>query len=234
MAALTNLVTSFVRRITKYYESGSFSWGRPKAAPAGTNHIDNASDFDAKTIYRGEEILDVESGKFYTQDGAEIVQPNTPPAILEGLRLTQQTASGGGPLWISLSDGYGRVTGRNYYYESASVNGDVELSINAIGKARVDLIYLQSDYPNPAPAIFGATAGNSTEYAGKIVVVEGYYYNKGRAVTLLADGTAGNSFISLNSLQVFGTGTFALGDRRLYQYRSSERNIRYSNEREAS
>ena len=219
MAALTNLITSFVRRINKYYKSASQPWARPKSAPRGSNHIDNPADFDERTIYKGEEVIDLDTGKLYTQDGAELIQPNTTPSIIEGLIVEQPETIlfGGGPTWVTVRSGVGRVYGRNYYHDAA-VNGsnltigDIQVDDNPLlNKARIDIIVLESDYPNPASTAL-APAGDSTEYRGKISVIKGSAYPTGRAITFLADGTAASNNLPLNSFQSFGSGAINIGD----------------------
>jgi hypothetical protein len=147
MAGQTNLITSFVRRISKYFNSATFVWPRPKRAIPGTNHIDNPADFDSRTIYRGETIVDFDAGALYTQDGGEIIQPNTQPSIVEGLRVVTPSvvgAAGGGTLWVSVETGAGRILGKNYYHEPASglASGDIQISPNPSPppKARIDII----------------------------------------------------------------------------------------------
>jgi len=214
VAGKTNLITSFVRRINKYFNSTLETWSRPKSAIPGTNHIDNPTDFDGRTIYRGEDIVDFDKGKLYTQDGAEIIQPNTEPSILEGLRVQQPTvvAATGAPSWIQVETGIGRVYGRNYYHEQALINGDIQIDDNSyVNKARIDIVYLESGYPSPAPpAMVPGTSG--TEYLGLVGAITGTAYNVGRATTFMATGTAGNSILDLSDLAGLGTGTISIGD----------------------
>ena len=190
MAGLTNLVTSFVRRITKYYEAGSFPWPRPKSAPPGSNHIDNPTDFDGRTIYRGEEIVDFELGKVYTQDGVELIQPNTPPSILEGLAVHQPGPGvvGSSPMWLTVDSGAGRVYGRNYYHESSTINGDIQLVDNVSPLARIDIIVLEKSSPL-APAPVALVPAGNTEYAGAIAAITGTNYLNGRALTFFRHRT---------------------------------------------
>jgi deoxyuridine 5'-triphosphate nucleotidohydrolase len=138
VAANTNLITSFIRRISKYFDSSNFTWPRPKRVAPGANHIDNPTDFDARTIYRGEEIVDFTQGKLYTQDGGEIVELNSPSQIIDGLRTVTPSvvgAFGGGALYVSVESGAVRINGKNYYHESAggtAVNGDITIAPNTV------------------------------------------------------------------------------------------------------
>ena len=152
MAQKTNLITSFVRRITKFYNSSSTSWFRPTPALPGTNHIDNPNDFTAETIYKGEEITDLDLGRLYTQDGGELIELNAAPAILEGLKVRKpDVAVAGSPLWLTVESGSVRINGKTYWHEQASSLGDVLLSANAdLINGRYDVITIKGDYPNPA------------------------------------------------------------------------------------
>jgi hypothetical protein len=214
MPALTNLITSFVRRITKYFNSSTETWPRPKRAIPGTNHIDNPTDFTGRTIYRGEEMVDFDAGKLYTQDGQEIIQLNSPLSILEGLKVQRPdvVAATGAATWIQVETGVGRINGRNYYHEQAAINGDIQIANNPFtNKARIDLIVLESGYPSPAPTAM-VNPADGTEWAGSINVVQGPEYNSGHAITFMASGTATNSLLTLNPLSGLGSGSILPGD----------------------
>jgi hypothetical protein len=220
MAGQTNLITSFVRRISKYFNSATFVWPRPKRAIPGTNHIDNPADFDSRTIYRGETIVDFDAGALYTQDGGEIIQPNTQPSIVEGLRVVTPSvvgAAGGGTLWVSVETGAGRILGKNYYHEPASglADGDIQISPNPSPppKARIDIIALKSDYPNPAPtSIVGTFGVDSTEYAAGLTAIAGPTYNAGKAITFLGTYSGTGTTISIDPQQGIGSGAIVIGD----------------------
>ena len=208
MAANTNLITSFIRRISKYFDSSNFTWQRPKRVAPGANHIDNPTDFDARTIYRGEEIVDFTKGKLYTQDGGEIVELNSPSQIIDGLRTVNPSvvgAFGGGALYVSVESGAVRINGKNYYHESAggtAVNGDLTIAPNAsLSKGRIDIIAAKSDYPNPAPSgIVGTFGVDSTEYAAGLTAIAGTLYNQGRALTFTGDYPGTGNTITINSI----------------------------------
>ncbi|NBO21756.1 hypothetical protein EBU94_00225, partial [bacterium] len=220
MAGQTNLITSFVRRISKYFNSATSVWPRPKRAIPGTNHIDNPADFDSRTIYRGETIVDFDAGALYTQDGGEIIQPNTQPSIVEGLRVVAPSvvgAAGGGTLWVSVETGAGRILGKNYYHEPASglANGDIQISPNPSPppKARIDIIALKSDYPNPAPtSIVGTFGVDSTEYAAGLTAITGPTYNAGKAITFLGTYPGTGTTITIDPQQGIGSGAIVIGD----------------------
>ena len=210
MAGKTNLITSFVRRIGKIFNSTTTSWYRPTAAQPGTNHIDNPSVFTPETIYKGEEITDLSLGRLYTQDGAEIVEPNAPKAILEGLKVKKPDAGvAGSPLWLTVESGNARINGKTYWHEASAALGDVILSPNPNpSKGRYDIITIKSDYPNPATN----TGVPSTEYRGSLQVYTGNVYPIGRPLTFLGNTDTGSpSYISYAG----GTGAvtgFTIGD----------------------
>jgi hypothetical protein len=208
VAANTNLITSFIRRISKYFDSSNFTWPRPKRVAPGANHIDNPTDFDARTIYRGEEIVDFTKGKLYTQDGGEIVELNSPSQIIDGLRTVNPSvvgAFGGGALYVSVESGAVRINGKNYYHESAggtAVNGDITIAPNTSpSKGRIDIIAAKSDYPNPAPSgIVGTFGIDSTEYAAGLTAIAGTLYNQGRALTFTGDYPGAGNTITISSI----------------------------------
>ena len=76
---MSNLISQFARRIEKYF---SQLLTRPKAGPAGTNHIDDPASWAGNEIYKGELILNTEDGAIYTSDGTEIIQLNTEDKII--------------------------------------------------------------------------------------------------------------------------------------------------------
>ena len=185
-----NLFTSFVRRITKYFTSASTNWYRPRAAAPGTNHIDDPSEFTPETIYRGEEIFDFTRGKFYTQDGAEIVEPNTMDGVVQGMVLKPSVT----PNFISVESGAVRVNGKTYWREQVPANsGDVQIDYNSDQTlARIDIVYAEGNYPSPAPASLVGT--NSTEFAASVNVLKGTLGPVSRATTFFGSvGTASGS-----------------------------------------
>lgn len=204
MSAKTNLITSFVRRITKFYDSDLAAWLRPKAAIPGTNHIDNPNDFTNETIYKGEQIIDTNLGKLYSNDGAEILEPNAPTGILSGLKVKKPDAGiTGTPLWLSVESGKARINGKTYWHQQSTVLGDILLSPNPnLAKGRYDVITFISDYPNPAtnPEI----PNGQTEYRGTFNVYEGNYFPIGRPITFLGNSSGSNLEFSSGTGAVSG------------------------------
>jgi hypothetical protein len=185
-----NLFTSFVRRITKYFTSASTDWYRPRAAAPGTNHIDDPSEFTPETIYRGEEIFDFTRGKLYTQDGAEIVEPNTMDGVVQGMVLKPSVT----PNFISVESGAVRVNGKTYWREQVPANsGDVQIDYNSDQTlARIDIIYAEGNYPSPAPSSLVGTS--STEFEASVNVITGSLGPVSRAITFFGSvGTASGS-----------------------------------------
>ena len=212
--ASSNLITSFVRRITKYFNSATSTWSRPKAAPRGSNHIDNPSDFGPRTIYRGEDIVDFDEGRLYTQDGSEIIELNADDAIVQGLRVVTPAiagASGGAALYVSVEDGIGRINGRNYYHEASAINGDVAVAPNLDPQlCRIDIVYMKASSPlAPAPTSL-VPAGVGTEFLGEIGVITGPLYTSGHAFTFLGSYAAGVT-LGIDILQGFGATAFPIG-----------------------
>ena len=200
MAQKTNLITSFVRRITKFFNSSSTSWFRPTPAQPGTNHIDNPNDFTPETIYKGEEITDLDLGRLYTQDGAELVELNTAPVIIDGLKVRKpDDGVAGSPLWLTVESGSVRINGRTYWHEEAAAIGDVLISSNPdLVRGRYDVITIKSDYPNPAtnPGV------PSTEYRASLQVYTGDLHYPGRAISF-----KGNADVSSPNSITFSGGT---------------------------
>jgi len=196
----TNLITSFVRRIAKFYNSTTSTWYRPNAAIPGTNHIDNPTDFNESTIYKGEEIIDLSLGRAYSNDGHEILELNAQKAILSGLIVRKPNAGiSGGGLWLSVDNGNARIQGKTYWHETSAALGDLQLDPNPdLSLGRYDVITFKGDYPNPAtnPGLA------STEYRGALQIHKGNLYTVGRPVTFL-----GNNPASTTLSFTLGTGT---------------------------
>ena len=199
MSNKTNLITSFVRRIVKFYNSATNTDRRPNAAIPGTNHIDNPGDFNERTIYKGEEVIDLSAGRVYSNDGQEILELNAPTAILEGLVLKKPDAGiYGGPLWLTASNGAARINGKSYWHVESSAFGDMQLNPNPdLSRGRYDVITYVSDYPN-----LTTTPGFTGEYRGKFTVYQGNLHSVGRPVTFV-----GNDNASVNLTFTLGTGT---------------------------
>ena len=191
-------MTSFVRRIVKFYNSVTIKDRRPRAAIPGTNHIDNPDDFSERTIYKGEEVIDLTSGRVYSNDGQEILELNAPNAILSGLVLKKPATGSGGPLWLSATSGSARIDGKSYWHNESTAIGDMQINPNSdLSRGRYDIITFSSDYPNQT-----TVPGAPDEYRGKFKVYEGTLYNVGRPVTFLGTDNA-----SVNLAFTLGTGT---------------------------
>ena len=202
MATETNLITSFVRRISKYFSSDTATWYRPRSVEPGLNHIDDPAAFDEKTIYKGEEIIDLDRGKLFTQDGAEIVELNTDDSILSGL-LVKETSQSGGPLWLTVETGSVRINGRTYWHKQSSASGDVQITPNtSLTETRIDVITISGDYPVPATGVTGMPA-NATEYAGQINYHQGIAGPAGRPISFKGDVESGSDIITFSG----GTGS---------------------------
>ena len=202
MSNKTNLITSFVRRINKFYNSATSTWYRPNAAIPGTNHIDNPGDFDESTIYKSEEIIDLTLGRAYSNDGQEILELNAQKAILSGLIVRKPNAGiSGGALWLSIDSGNARIQGKTYWHQTSSALGDIQLSPNTdLSLGRYDVITFKSDFPNPATNSF--PGGTLTEYRGKFTTYEGNLHPVGRPVTFVGNNTASSTLTF-----TLGTGT---------------------------
>ncbi len=198
MSNKTNLITSFVRRIVKFYNSVTNTDRRPNAAIPGTNHIDNPNDFNERTIYKGEEVIDLSSGRVYSNDGQEILELNAPKAILDGLVLKKPASGSGSPLYLAAKSGSARINGKSYWHVESTALGDFTINPNPdLSRGRYDVITFSSDYPNQT-----TTPGFTDEYRGKFKVYEGDLYTVGRPVTFL-----GNDNASVNLAFTLGTGT---------------------------
>jgi hypothetical protein len=216
VATETNLITSFVRRIGKYFSSSVSSWYRPRSVEPGLNHIDDPSAFDEKTIYKGEEIVDLDTGRLFTQDGAEIVELNTDNSILEGMLVRNPSASvSGGPLWLTVESGSVRINGRTYWHQAASASGDVQINPNTdLNRVRIDVITASSGYPVPATGVSGMPA-NATEYAAQINYHQGTLAPSGRPLSFQGLGTTGSSTLNFvsgaDSVQGIQAGDILIG-----------------------
>ena len=172
----TNLLTSFVRRINKFFLSEEASWYRPNAAAPGTNHIDDPSLFGEETIYRGETIIDLNTGKQYTQDGAEILEVGAVNGVVQGMSLSKSATQN----YIKVGDGSVRTMGKTYWFKSSGA--DLLIANNPeTNKVRIDIIAAQSNYPTPADPSQAPTG--STEYAAGLTAIQGGYYADSRSIS---------------------------------------------------
>ena len=202
MATETNLITSFVRRISKYFLSDTATWYRPRSVEPGLNHIDDPAAFDEKTIYKGEEIVDLDKGRLFTQDGAEIIELNTDDTILNGLLVKESASLSGGPLWLTVESGSARINGRTYWHKQSEASGDIQISPNpSTTQARIDVITISSNYPVPATGVTGMPV-NATEYSGQINYHQGTASRPGRPITFKGNVTNGSDIITFSG----GTG----------------------------
>jgi hypothetical protein len=216
VATETNLITSFVRRISKYFSSDTATWYRPRSVEPGLNHIDDPLAFDEKTIYKGEEIVDLDRGKLFTQDGAEIVELNTDDSILSGLLVREPSdAISGGPLWLTVESGSVRINGRTYWHQQSQASGDIQINANSsLTDSRIDVITISSGYPTPATGVTGMPA-NATEYAGQINYHQGTASRSGRPISFKGNVTSGSDTIEFaggtGSVEGISAGDIVIG-----------------------
>ncbi len=165
------LQSNFIRRIEKTLTST-----RPDIPTPGTNHVDDASSWTSNMIYQGELGVNYSCGTMWTQDSETGFQPNSEDAILEGLVLSNVGTSG---TYLAVSDGYARLKGRTYVYNTPSLSNPSSLTIQSSSGAagpRIDTIV--------------ATPGssyNSAEdlYELEIQVIKGEVFAPGCSATKL-------------------------------------------------
>lgn len=165
------LQSNFIRRIEKTLTST-----RPEIPIPGTNHVDDASSWTSNMIYQGELGINYLCGTMWTQDSETGFQPNTEDAILEGLVLSNVGTSG---TYLAVSDGYARLKGRTYVYNTPSLSNPSSLTIESSSGAagpRIDTIV----------ATPGSTY-NSVEdlYELEIQVIKGEVFAPGCSATKL-------------------------------------------------
>ena len=165
------LQSNFIRRIEKTLTSV-----RPQIPIAGTNHVDDATSWTTNMIYQGELSVNYACGTLWTQDGDTGLQPNAEDAILEGLVLSNVGTSG---TYLAVSDGYARLKGRTYVYNTPSLSNPSSITIESSSGAagpRIDTIIAtpSSNY-------------NSVEdlYELEIQVIKGEIYAPGCSATKL-------------------------------------------------
>lgn len=165
------LQSNFIRRIEKTLTSI-----RPQIPTPGTNHVDDASSWTTNMIYQGEVGINFSCGTLWTQDGETGLQPNTEDVILEGLVLSNVGTSG---TYLAVSDGYARLKGRTYVYNTPSLSNPssitIESSTGAAGP-RIDTIIATP-----------GTSYNSAEdlYELEISVIKGDVFSPGCSATKL-------------------------------------------------
>lgn len=129
------LQSNFIRRIEKTLTSI-----RPQIPIAGTNHVDDYTQWTPNMLYKGELGVSYDCGTLWTQDGETGVQLNTEDVILEGLVLSNVGASG---TYLAVSDGYARLNGRTYVYDTPSLSSPSSITIESSSGAagpRIDTI----------------------------------------------------------------------------------------------
>jgi hypothetical protein len=129
------LQSNFIRRIEKTLTSV-----RPQIPTPGTNHVDDASSWTSNMVYKGELGINYTCGTLWTQDGQTGLQPNTENAILEGLVLSNVGVSG---TYLAVSNGYARLKGRTYVYNTPSLSNPSSITIQSSSGAagpRIDTI----------------------------------------------------------------------------------------------
>ena len=165
------LQSNFIRRIEK-----SLTSIRPQIPTPGTNHVDDATSWTSNMLYQGELGVNLTCGTVWTQDGETGVQPNTEDAILDGLVLSNVGTSG---TYLAVSDGYARLKGRTYVYNTPSLSNPSSITIESSSGAagpRIDTIVATP-----------STNYNSVEdlYELEISVIKGDVFAPGCSATKL-------------------------------------------------
>ncbi|MCK9575371.1 MAG: hypothetical protein WC979_00845 [Candidatus Pacearchaeota archaeon] len=166
---MSNIITQFSRRISKYWTDKSES---PVVAVPGTNHVDDASTWTNQTIYQGEIGINLYTGQLYTSDSKQIIALNTENAIINGMQVVSIEGAGGDadPLYIRITNGYVRINGVTYRHKAVvqadNAPGDITV-LPTSSYGRYDLIYASSGYPNRAEI------SDTAFYKAKITVVNG-------------------------------------------------------------
>jgi len=144
------LQSNFIRRIEK-----TLTQVRPQIPTSGTNHVDDASSWTSNMLYRGELGINYNCGTVWTQDGQTGLQPNSENAILEGLVLSNVGVSG---TYLAVSDGYARLKGRTYVYNTPSLSNPSSITIEGSSGAagpRIDtIVAVPSDTYNSAEDLY--------------------------------------------------------------------------------
>lgn len=114
-----------IRRIENIIENDTF----PKVGPMQENHIDD--NWLPEQIYKGEILLDIKNNKFYTSDGREIIQLNTPTNhILSGLEIKRPVTSGDGiSLDIMIENGTAIINNRLCKFESDELISNFKIDL---------------------------------------------------------------------------------------------------------
>jgi len=166
---MSNLVTQYIRRIGKFSTKKT---DRPVVAVPGTNHIDDSDVWTNDTIYEGEQVINLATGKTYTSDSRQIVELGSNDAIIKGMQVVSIPGASlnADPLYIKVTDGYINLCGKTFRHKSIdgsiSAPGDVCVTPNPSYKARYDLVYVSSDYPNKVDF-------DDTNYKVKLTVIKG-------------------------------------------------------------
>jgi hypothetical protein len=166
---MSNIVTQYIRRISKYLTNVD---DNPTVAPSGTNHVDDASLWGNTTIYKGETVVNLATGKSYTSDDAQIIEIGVSNAIIYGMQVVSVPAASNNAnnLWLKVTDGYVRINGRLLKHQSVATdmqsNGDIIITANTTLQPRFDLIYAYNGYPDKINS-------NDTDYKAKLQVITG-------------------------------------------------------------
>lgn len=168
---MNNLISQYIRRIGKFIINKN---DKPTVAIPGTNHVDDAASWTDKTIYQGEHVTNIYTGKTFTSDSQQIIELNSENCIIEGMQVMSipGAASEADPLYVKVSNGYVRICGKTYRHKSIVPTiltpGDLLIEQNTSVQGRYDLVYASGDYPNKAE--------NSDDvYKAKLTVIKGVY-----------------------------------------------------------
>lgn len=165
---MSNLVTQYIRRISKLLPQKDI----PEVAIPGTNHIDNPDVWNEKTIYTGEIVANINTGKLYSSDGKEVIQLAKHNGIISGMQVVAPPAAAAGvlscpiPLDLQVTSGFVRILGKKYCHVSVTNSSSGDIKITPGGEnQRYDLIY----------AVAGTEKYNLFDpfYKAELVAVEG-------------------------------------------------------------
>lgn len=166
---MSNLVVQYIKRIGKFFTNKD---DRPVVARPGTNHIDDAGDWAENTIYEGEQVANLYTGKLFTSDSRQIIELNREDVIIYGMQAVSipGASANADPLYIRVTDGYIRINGKTYKHVAVhgamSAPGDITVQPNPSRLGRYDLLYASGDYPNKVDP-------SDVYYKAKLTVVKG-------------------------------------------------------------
>lgn len=166
---MSNLIVQYLRRVGKFFTGKD---DKPVVAQPGTNHIDDAAEWTEKTIYEGEQVANLYTGKLFTSDSRQIIELNREDVIIYGMQAVSipGASAEADPLYIRVTDGYIRINGKTYKHKAVgpedSAPGDITVQPNPGRLGRYDLIYASGDYPNKVDT-------GDVYYKAKLTVVKG-------------------------------------------------------------